>query len=213
MGRGPHSGCRVTPKAEGIGPHTYTYTYKHTSHPGHKSPHPPRHTGQDGVCIPPTNAQRIFFPSPISLIPKKPQEPGLKVKDGGGSPKLTQTPSGAFTHPLCPLPISSLEAKFCGQLHTCRSPLLDGSIEVVDPDPPDYFSRADRSRSFHPTLFHLNFTLFETFLQKRCYQPILQRVTLDKLFYSPVSWDGPSGCPVLSSSDFWFIPILSERKS
>lgn len=100
----------------------------------------------------------------------------------------------------------------------------------MGPDPPDYFSRADHSRSFHPVLFHLNFTLFETFLQKRCYQPILQRVTLDKLFYSPVSWDGPSGCLVLSSSRLmgfvgeegtrevlaWsppLIPNLSERKS
>lgn len=72
-----------------------------------------------------------------------------------------------------------------------------GSIEDVVPDPADHFSRADCARSFHPMWFLLNAPLLETSLQERCYQPIFQkrklrlrddmRVTLGKLFYSPVS--------------------------
>lgn len=73
--RGPHSRCRVTPKAERAGLPTYTHTHIHvrevTSPLWHTGDCIDIHTGPDGVCVPPTNTQRMllllsffYFPNP-----------------------------------------------------------------------------------------------------------------------------------------------------
>lgn len=89
--------------------HAYTHAHKSTWHPHNTSPQLPTAAPLQPRMVY-TSFPSIYKECPFSLpstslIPKMPQEPGLKVTGVGGSPRLTQTFSGGFHHPPCPLSI------------------------------------------------------------------------------------------------------------
>ena len=65
-----------------------------------------------------------------SLIPKMPQGPGLKVMGVGESPSLTQTLSGGFRHPPCPLSNCFQRSNF---MALCESEAAQSCPTLCDP--------------------------------------------------------------------------------
>lgn len=127
--------------------------------------------GRDGVFSLPSTHNKCFpfFLSSTFMIPKMPQELGLKVMGEPGKPKADPDsfwwvpPPSFFTLLLlCPSVLSD----------QIPWPFVRWSTEDVDLNPTDRFSWVDGARSFHLVLFHSNSLLPATSPQERCHQPI-----------------------------------------